>query len=109
MISTKLFKGDYRVYSYHQTVVCLCFSDVLGSVLVIFVFVHVLLMCYPLQTSLSDMSGYVIPFCIQVRVFIFGSLFALVRVLNKILLKIHSSTVTTQTYFSSSVSIQGWQ
>ena len=51
---------------------CLCFSDVLGSVvtyisplgsvLVICVFVHVLLMCYPLQTSLSDMSSYVIPF-----------------------------------------------
>ena len=49
---------------------CLCFSDVfgfcsqllfivtLGSVLVIFVFVHVLLMCYPLQTSLSVMSSY---------------------------------------------------
>ena len=72
-----LFKGDYRVHGYHQTVVCLCFSDVLGSVvscyllsplgsvLVIFVFVHVLLMCYPLQTSLSDMSSYIIPLYIS--------------------------------------------
>ena len=39
MISTKLFKGDHRVHGYHQTVVCLCFSDVLGSVVSCYLYI----------------------------------------------------------------------
>ena len=51
---------------------------------VIFVFAHVLLMCYPLQTSLSDMSSYIIPLYIS-HVFSFLVVVVLVRILNKIL------------------------
>ena len=63
----------------------------LGSVLVIFVFAHVLLMCCSCVTPCSlaclCMSSYVIPFVYK-SVFSFLVVVALVRVLNKILFKI---------------------